>query len=216
LDASRVEDKFKVAWSWVKMAFSLASTRAAGSNTYKNARVNVYGARMKRLHDVLSDDDTECMRFFREFVMGTQGGRREGCLVYEALVAYIKVLQKANHDAWQLRPDNLFLLIQIITSDLMLAMNFHGGVVGVSVWVLVWVGCTGLTLCAQGAENGIGGTLIVHDGGGAYRSGSSSSSGVCIVCSLSGAWPFRQVRARASSERHHLHQEQWVRSRLCH
>lgn len=131
LDADRMQDKLKIASYWTKMGFSLALTRTAGSDTYKNGRANLLGARMKKMHDLLSDDESECTRFFHEFVTVTQRGRREGCLVQEALIAYIKVLQKVNHDAWTLRPDNLFLLMQLITSDLMLSMNFHGSVVQV-------------------------------------------------------------------------------------
>ena len=113
------------------MGFSLALTRTAGSDTYTNRRANTYGTRMKKQHDVLSDDDTECTQFFHEFVAKTQGGRREGCMVQEALIAYIKVLQKTNSDAWSLRPDNLFILMQMFSSDLMHSLNFHGSVIQV-------------------------------------------------------------------------------------
>ena len=62
-----------------------------------------------------------------------QNGKREGCLVHEALIALIKILQKTNKEAWNLRPDNLFLFIQFLISDLMLSMNFHGSMVQVQI-----------------------------------------------------------------------------------
>jgi hypothetical protein len=164
IHARRVTEKLKIAEYWTKMGFSLALTRSAGSDTYTNKRVHMYGTRMKHRHDVLPDgDDTECTRFFREVITNSHGGKREGCMVQEALIVFIKVLQRTNKDAWSLRPDNLFLLIQMLISDLMLGMNYNGSVI-------------------EGAENGIGGTLIVHDGGGAYRAvGMENQYGIVFI-----------------------------------
>lgn len=51
---------------------------------------------------------------------------------------------------WNMRPDNLHLLLQLLVSDMMLCLNFYGSVI-------------------DGASNGIGATLVVRDGGGSFR-----------------------------------------------
>lgn len=100
--------------------------------------------------------------------LGGQNGLREGCPVYEALIALIKVLQRTNKEAWSLRPDNFYLFIQMIISDLMLSLNFHGSVVEVDPSPLFFWKLGLIERWGQGGENGIGSTLILHDGGGAY------------------------------------------------
>jgi hypothetical protein len=52
--------------------------------------------------------------------------------MFEAHVALAKALQMTNRNAWNLRPDNLYLLIHLLISDLMLSLNFHGSVVEVT------------------------------------------------------------------------------------
>jgi len=53
--------------------------------------------------------------------------------MHEALIAFIKIVQSTNKMAWSLRPDNLFLFLQFLISDLMLSLNFHGSVIEVCV-----------------------------------------------------------------------------------
>jgi hypothetical protein len=132
IDETDIELKERIAKLWTEMGVPLARTRADGSDTYTNRRVGIYAARMMLKHDVFSEDDTECTRFFQDFITKTRNGKREGCLTQEALLAYTHVLQLTNNESWNLRPDNLFLLTNLITSDQMLSLNFHGGVIKVS------------------------------------------------------------------------------------
>jgi hypothetical protein len=66
------------------------------------------------------------------------------------MLFFTQGIYDCNRLAWSLRPDNVYLLIQMMVSDIMLALNFHGSEIG-------------------GASNGIGGTIVVRDGGGNYR-----------------------------------------------
>jgi len=132
VDEKEIELKERIGRLWTEMGVPLARTRADGSDTYTNRRAGIYATRMMLKHDVTAEDDTECTRFFEDFITKTRLGKREGCLTQEALMAYTHVLQRTNVESWNLRPDNLFLLNNLIVSDLMLAMNFHGGAMKVT------------------------------------------------------------------------------------
>lgn len=63
--------RLDVAKKYVQMSFTLAQTRANGSNTYTNRRAALYAERMSKRYDV-SHDSTECSTFYAEFVGKTQ------------------------------------------------------------------------------------------------------------------------------------------------
>jgi len=75
-----------------------------------------------------------------------QGGLRQGCTIHESLIILIKVLQSTNKLAWSFRPDNLFLFMQMLISDLMMSLNFHGSAIEVCVLLPVMCGSWELTI----------------------------------------------------------------------
>ena len=126
----------------VGMGVVFAITRADGSDCYTNGRVAEY---LKRTR--LGGSVEEC--------------RRVHSLYSErGLFGVSEVLHSCNEEGLHLRPDNLFLLEQLLISDVMQGLNFFGGVI-------------------EGAPNGIGCTIVVRDGGGHYR----RQGGSVEVCS---------------------------------
>ena len=139
--ARRLEYQRKI----VRLAYVLGLTRAAGSDVYDNKRVEAYGKHMA----MGLDSRRECAEASEAF-MAARGGRRMGCCVYEAMFMFTNVFFECNLHSWHLRPDNLYLVMQMMISDVMLCLNYHDSMIG-------------------GACNGIGATLIVRDGSGNYR-----------------------------------------------
>ena len=62
-----------------------------------------------------------------------------------------KCISSCNVEELNLKPDNLFLFMHLIYTDLMLSLDYHNSTL-------------------EPAPNGIGATVIVCDGGGSYRS----------------------------------------------
>jgi hypothetical protein len=125
-----------------RMGFALAFTRATGSGGATNGRVAAYGRFITHNHGEFSR--AECRRCYEE------SQRCEASMTHHAWQYALEQLHACNQRAWHLRPDNLFLLFQLLASDLHLTLNFYGSVV-------------------DGAHNGIGGTLVITDGNRNYR-----------------------------------------------
>jgi hypothetical protein len=145
----RMEGDGRRRWEYqrkfVRLAFALGLTRASGSDVYDNKRVEAYGKFMAMGEESVR----ECKDTYAKF-MENAGGKRLGCCVHEAMQLFTHVLHQVNHEVWHLRPDNLYLLMQLMTSDVQLCLNYFDSMI-------------------RSACNGIGGMLIVRDGGGSYR-----------------------------------------------
>jgi hypothetical protein len=133
---------------FLRLGFGLALTRSMGSDVYTNERVAQYGKLVE--HSSGSVSLHECRETFKKLLKVTGDGKRLGCGTHEALRLLDYTMTSCNSMVWNLRPDNLFLVVQMMVSDIMLCLNYHGSVIG-------------------GACNGIGATLVVRDGGGSYR-----------------------------------------------
>jgi hypothetical protein len=153
--------------SLVGMSFGLAMTRARGSDMYVNERVQVLGAYMERQRDKgmsMSPSQLDCEKAFRRYNSDTHaGGSFSGCSMTNAMFFIGEIVTECNEDGWSLRPDNLYLVLHLLISDVMLGLNFHGS-------------------CIEGACNGIGATLLIRNGGGNFREsckeGTGASEGV--------------------------------------
>jgi hypothetical protein len=133
---------------FLRLGFGLALTRSMGSDVYTNERVAQYGKFIEHASGSISAH--ECRETFKKMMEVEGGGKRLGCGTHEALRLLNHTITSCNSMAWNLRPDNIFLLMQMLVSDIMLCLNYHGSVIG-------------------GACNGIGATIVVRDGGGSYR-----------------------------------------------
>ena len=133
---------------FLRLGFGLALTRSMGSDVYTNERVAQYGKFIEHSSGSLSSQ--ECRETFKKLLKVTGDGKRLGCGTHEALRLLDYTITSCNSLVWNLRPDNLFLVVQMMVSDIMLCLNYHGSVIG-------------------GACNGIGATLVVRDGGGSFR-----------------------------------------------
>jgi len=138
--------KFDGLKACLSLAYTLALTRSNGSDGYYNNRIAAYGE-FNKFHDG-AVSRSECKDTYDTFI-DAFGGKRVGCGLHEALMFVMYKLDECNQ-IWEMKPDNFFLMFQILISDLMLALNYHDSVI-------------------QGACNGIGATIIVCDGGGSYR-----------------------------------------------
>ena len=139
------EGKYEHLRKIMRLSLALGLTRAAGSDVYENKRVDAYGKYMA----FVADSTRECAEAYAMLtneVLTT----RQACPLYEAMQMFTHVMYESNSLAWHLRPDNLYLVIQLMVSDIMLCLNFFDSMVG-------------------GAANGIGATVVVRDGGGSYR-----------------------------------------------
>jgi len=139
---TRFEHQVKV----IRLALALGLTRAGGSDMYTNERVQEYGKCMEHMEEGIKDYEDAYHMCLRDVLQN----KRRGCCLHEAILFFTHIIFECNEGKWRLRPDNVHMMIQILVSDVMLALNFHDSVIG-------------------GAHNGIGGTLIVQDGGGNYR-----------------------------------------------
>jgi len=129
----------------MRLFLALGLTRAAGSDVYENKRVDGYAKFMASA----TESNKECADAFAMLV-GKVVTIRQACPIHESMLFFMHVMYECNDLAWRLRPDNLFLVIQLMVSDAMLCLNYHDSVIG-------------------GAENGIGSTVVVRDGAGSYR-----------------------------------------------
>ena len=129
------------------LSYTLSLTRANGSDGYFNSRVSAYGQFIKNQDG--DPSSKECRATYDSFIHAFSGQGRMGCGLHEALMFAMQTIDNCNQK-WGMRPCNLFLLFQILVSDLMFALNYHGTVI-------------------EGACNGIGATIIIRDGGGSYR-----------------------------------------------
>ena len=129
--------------SLLVLGHTLAYSRAGGSDDYTNDRVAAFGKSMASK----KTSSTLCRSMYEEAQAYAQGAcGRVGAMQYAMLK-----FDKSNETEWSLRPGNLQNLLHLITSDIMQCLSYTGG-------------------CFQGAENGIGGTLMWSDGGNNHRS----------------------------------------------
>ena len=174
-EGKRLEDYQKL----LKLGLSIAYTRANGSSSYYNGRVSAYGKLMDAGNGELSKTDTgnvyvkckEVDAVYQELLF--QGAEDDddmhpagqgdvvymhmGCGLAEALRFITQTMTECNEE-WAMYPDNLFFMLQLLISDLMLCLNFHDSAI-------------------EGAPNGVGGTIIVRDGYGNYRVKDPSTRG---------------------------------------
>lgn len=151
----------------LRLTLAIVRTRAAGSDNYTNERVaafNEFASGTKKREG--------CVDAYHEIshVFSNGGGQqpinnnnnnalypnqhhtqklRMGNCDDEAQRFIAKSISSCNAEL-NLKPDNLFLLMHLIYTDLMLSLDYHRSTL-------------------EAAPNGIGATLIVCDGGGNYR-----------------------------------------------
>jgi hypothetical protein len=149
------EARLKTVRDFVRMGFALAFTRAQGSDGYTNGRVASYGRFMA--HEGGDASRRECREMYTRMRQlfdaegeEEEGGGWEGSAMHRGQRLSMELLLSCDRRAWNLRPDNLFLYMQLMVSDVMLGLNYHGSVI-------------------DGAFNGIGATVVVRDGGGSFR-----------------------------------------------
>jgi hypothetical protein len=139
---------------FMQMGFALSYTRAKGSDSYSNGRVAAYGRYMTFENGDLSRD--ECQDTYAKMRLGdtddADGDAEavDGSSLLRAMEFALRVVLECDQCMWNLRPDNLHLFMQLLVSDLMLCLNYHGSVI-------------------DGASNGIGSTVVIRDGGGSFR-----------------------------------------------
>ena len=151
------KQKFDALTSCLHLAYTLASTRSSGSDGYHNARVTAYGE-FTKANDGTSSRK-ECRDTFNVFSKAF-GGKRMGCGLHEAFKFIVYIVDQCN-GIMDLKPDNLFLMFQLLITDLMLGLNYHDSVI-------------------QSACNGIGATIIICDGGGSYKKEYKNSGGKVV------------------------------------
>ena len=132
---------------FVRVGFALAFTRATGSDGYTDDRVGAYGRYMLFEDGALSRRD--CRTLYTQTGQAFPG-KIPASATHRAWEMAMELLLACDRRVWNLRPDNLFLFMELLIGDIMLCLNFFGSVI-------------------DGAFNGIGGTAVVRDGGGSYR-----------------------------------------------
>lgn len=132
---------------FVRLGFGLSLTRAHGSDNYYNERVCMYG----KFLEMESGDYSkkECENSFLDFLHCFPNASHSD-LCQSSMSFLGSVFDSCCFTGWDFRPDNLHYMFQLMVSDVMISLNFHGSVIA-------------------GAENGIGQTIIIRDGGGSYR-----------------------------------------------
>jgi len=132
---------------FVRLGFGLSLTRAHGSDNYYNERICMYGKFLEMDNGEYSK--TECSNCYHDFVRRFPNmGHSDLC--HSSMSFLGSVFDSCCSTGWDFRPDNLHYMFQLMVSDVMISLNFHGSVI-------------------SGAENGIGQTIIIRDGGGSYR-----------------------------------------------
>ena len=132
---------------FVRMGFALAYTRATGSDGYTNGRVAAYGRFMTSERGEPSR--RECRRLHAAERLAFPDARPASA-THRAWQVAMDLVLACDECMWHLRPDNLFLFMQLMVSDVMLCLDFYN-------------------LVVDGAFNGIGATVVVRDGGGNFR-----------------------------------------------
>ena len=128
--------------NFLKLGYGLAITRAIGSDMYVNSRVASYSKFIS--HGGSNASRLECFRVAQDM------NCLSGDPIFDAMNLFMEVSEECNQKSWNLKPDNMFMVIQLMVSDMMLALNYHGSMIG-------------------GASNGIGTTIVIRDGGGSFR-----------------------------------------------
>jgi hypothetical protein len=141
-------ERFRMLQDFVRMGFALAYTRSTGSDGYTNRRVAAYGRFMT--YGDGAESRRECRKCFVQMREAYASEGVEGSTTHRAWQYAMEMVHACDRAAWHLRPDNLFLFTQLMVSDVMLCLNFNGSVV-------------------DGAENGIGATLVICDGNRNHR-----------------------------------------------
>ena len=129
---------------WLRSNVTKMRGRAQGNAGFVNVRVAEY-ARHAMDAQFADQSKKDCRRTFelsRQFAAA--------CPFHQATLVVQSILKSSNDSGWKLRSGNLFTLWQLVKSDTMHSISFYGERV-------------------EGALNGIGATLFVRDGGGAYR-----------------------------------------------
>lgn len=141
----------------LRLTLAIVRTRATGSDNYTNERVaafNEFAATKKREgcvavhHEISHVFSTGDPALFQNGPPRTRKLRMGNC-DDEAQRFIAKTISSCNTEL-NLKPDNLYLLMHLILTDLMLSLDYHRSTL-------------------EAAPNGIGATLIVCDGGGNYR-----------------------------------------------
>jgi hypothetical protein len=139
----------------LRLTLAIVRTRATGSDNYTNERVAAFndcfmsiGGRAVSI-EACMDSHREICSVFCSTADQPQRILRMGNGDDEAQRFIAKSISSCNVEL-NLKPDNLYLLLHIIYTDLMLALDYHRSTL-------------------EAAPNGIGATIIVCDGGGNYR-----------------------------------------------
>ena len=140
-------ERLETLGKFMQMGFGLCYTRSKGSDSYTNGRVAMYGRYLTFENGELSR--RECNAAYVDMRL-QQGNTVEGSAMTGALRYAMDTVLACDRCVWNLRPDNLHLFMQLMVSDLMLCLNYWGGVI-------------------SGASNGIGATVVIRDGGGSFH-----------------------------------------------
>jgi hypothetical protein len=143
-DASK---RLSVYMDFLRVSFALAYTRSTGSDGYTDARVSAYGRYM--LHNKGIDSRKDCRKLYEQSTQAFPAESVPASATHRAWRLALEMILQCDRRVWNLRPDNLFLFMHLLFGDLMLCLNFFGSVI-------------------DGAFNGVGGTIVVRDGGGSY------------------------------------------------
>ena len=147
LPAEGGEERLRLMRNFVRVSFALAFTRATGSDGYTDDRVAAYGRFMIAQAE---PSRAECAALFAQSADAFPDQPAAASPTHAGWRLAMELLLACDRRVWNLRPDNLFLFMQLLTGDLSQCLNFFGSVI-------------------DGAFNGIGGTAVVRDGGGSYR-----------------------------------------------
>ena len=142
LPSEHDKDRLREFVSFLQMGCDLTYSRAMGSDTYTNDRVAAIGVNMASRNRSAS----ACISVYNEAKPRLAGA----CGMLDAMNYTLHKLDALNTTEWRFRPGNMQNFLHCITSDVMMCLNYHGG-------------------CMQGAENGIGSTLMWSDGGNNQR-----------------------------------------------
>ena len=139
------EARLQVLEHVMAMAFELAYTRAKGSEGYTHARAAAFGQYMFLEQGAASKG--ACRAAYER--MARRSGGVHGSAAVQAQEFMLDVLVECDACMWNFRPDNMYLFLQFMISDVMLVLNYYHSAI-------------------DGAYNGIGSTIVVRDGGGNY------------------------------------------------
>ena len=147
LSTSSVEDRLPHLQKYMDVSFLLAASRMEGSDGYTNERAAVYAKCMQKKEE----SEKACSELFNSASRLQNQGM--GCPCWHAAQYVTSVLENCNNAELKLRPGNMELMFMLIIQQCCMELNYcgDGGVF-------------------EGAENGIGGTVIVMDGGKHYSS----------------------------------------------